>query len=291
MYEQTFSRTNPGCIVFLLDRSDSMKRAWGSSGTTLAQGASRALNKILLDLCVKATKQVGGSARHYFDIGAFGYGACPVAGGEGVEPAFGGPLAGQPLVPIPMLFDNPLAVREDAALASVDAVPGARVPIWIEPVFGYRTPMCQAIATAGAYVFDWAAAHPDSFPPIVINITDGLVTDDPYDGTGLAEWASRLTSIETSDGNALLFNIFLSADGAQEVLFPQTAAGLPEPGPQLFAISSRLPPTMVANARATTGGIADGAKGFVFNAGLATLVAFLEIGTRVAGIGDIATAR
>jgi hypothetical protein len=286
MYEQTFSRTNPGCIVFLLDRSDSMKRDWGGSRGTLAQGAARALNKVLLDLCVKSTKEVGGSARHYFDVGVFGYGACPVAGGEGVESAFGGALAGQPIVPIPQLFDNPLAVIEEQPESSVDAVPGARVPIWVEPVFGYRTPMCQAIAVAGGHVFDWAAAHPHSFPPIVINITDGLVTDDPFDGTGLAEWAGRLTSIGTSDGNALLLNIFLSADGAPEVVFPVTPAGLPQPGPQLFDISSPLPKPMVANARASLVNVPDGARGLVFNAGLATLVKFLEIGTRVADIRD-----
>jgi hypothetical protein len=282
MYQQTFSRTNPGCIVFLLDRSDSMKRVWGPGGT-LAQGAARALNKILLDLCIKSTKEVGGSARHYFDVGVFGYGVCPVAGGEGVESAFGGALSGQAIVPVPRLFDNPLAVAEEP---SVDLVPGARIPIWVEPVHGYRTPMCQAIATAGSHVFDWAAAHPDSFPPIVINITDGLVTDDPFDGANLSEWAGRLTSIETSDGNALLLNIFLSADGAPEVMFPANPAGLPEPGPELFGISSPLPKTMVANARASLVNVPDGARGLVFNAGFATLVKFLEIGTRVAEIRD-----
>jgi hypothetical protein len=278
MYEQTFSRTNPGCIVFLLDRSDSMKHTWQGSGATLAEGAARAVNKILLDLCVKSAKEVGGSARHYFDIGVFGYGACPVAGGEGVES-----VLAQPIVPIPQLFDNPLRVAADQ---SVDAVAGARVPVWVEPVFGYRTPMCQAIATVGEHVFEWAAQHPDSFPPIVINITDGMVTDGPFDGADLAEWASRLTSIETGDGRTLLFNIFLSPTAAPEALFPPVAAGLPDPGPELFAISSLLPKAMVANARGARVDIIDGARGFVFNAGPATLVRFLEIGTRVADVRD-----
>jgi hypothetical protein len=284
VYEQTFSRTHPGCIVFLLDRSDSMKHPWQSSGASLAEGAARAVNKILLDLCVKSAKEVGGSARHYFDIGVFGYGACPTAGGEGVESALLGPaLGGQAIVPIPQLFDNPLRITEDN---SVDAVAGARVPVWIEPVFGYRTPMCQAIATAGEHVFDWATRHPESFPPIIINITDGMVTDSPYDGADLAEWAARLTSIETGDGRALLFNIFLSPTVAPEVLFPVTPAGLPDPGPELFAISSVLPKSMIANARGARVEIDDGARGFVFNAGPATLVKFLEIGTRVADVRD-----
>jgi len=283
VYEQTFSRVNPGCIVFLLDRSDSMKQTWQDSGTTLAQGAAQALNKILLDLCVKSTKEVGGSARHYFDVGVFGYGACPVAGGEGVESALTGALAGQSIVPIPELFDNPLAIREQP---SADDVAMARMPVWVEPVFGYRTPMCQAIAEAGAHVFHWAAEHPHSFPPIVINITDGKVSDSPYDGAPLAEWADRLTAIETSDGATLLLNIFLSPTKAPEVLFPITGAGLPEPGPGLFEISSPLPRPMVVNARAGQIDVDDGARGFVFNAGLPMLARFLEIGTRVADIRD-----
>jgi hypothetical protein len=282
MYDQTFSRKYPGCIVFLLDRSDSMQQVWQGSKGTLAGGAARALNKILLDLCIKSTKEVGGDARHYFDVGVFGYGACPVAGGEGVESALGGALTGQAIVPIPQLFNNPLAVREEP---SVDALSvSARVPVWVEPIHGYRTPMCQAIAVAGGHVFDWASAHPHSFPPIVINITDGLVTDSPYEGVELAEWANRLTTIETSDGPTLLLNIFLSPSTATEVLFPTTAAHLPEPGPALFAISSPLPKAMVANARASLVKVDEGARGFVFNAGLPTLVKFLEIGTRVAEI-------
>ncbi len=285
MYEQTFSRANPGCIVFLLDRSDSMKQPWQSSGGTLAEGAARAVNKILLDLCVKSAKEVGGRARHYFDVGVFGYGACPTAGGEGVEPA----LRGGPIVAIPEVFDSPLRVeplRGGPDEPTIDAVAGSRLPVWVEPVFGYRTPMCQAIATAGEHVYEWAANHPDSFPPIVINITDGMVTDSPFDGADLAAWATRLTSIETRDGGTLLFNIFLSPTIAPEVLFPVTGAGLPAPGPDLFSISSALPASMVANARGARVEIADGARGFVFNAGLATLVWFLEIGTRVAAVRD-----
>jgi hypothetical protein len=283
VYQQTFSRANPGCIVFLLDRSDSMKLEWHGTGLSLAQGAAQALNRILLDLCVKSTKEVGGAARHYFDVGVFGYGARPVLGGEGVESAFGGALAGQALVPIPQLFNNPLAVREER---SVDAMPGSRIPVWVEPMFGYRTPMCQAIAEAGAHVYDWASAHPNSFPPIVINITDGMVTDSPHDGATLPEWAHRLTTIETNDGPALLLNIFLSPTGAAEVLFPTTPHGLPQPGPDLFEISSPLPKPMVANARASLVRVEDGSRGFVFNASLVTLVKFLEIGTRVAEIRD-----
>ncbi len=85
MYQQTFSRTTPGCIMLLVDRSDSMKQQWGNSGLTLAEGAARAINKLLLELCVKSTKEHGGAMRRYFYCGILGYGFCPGTGGEGVE--------------------------------------------------------------------------------------------------------------------------------------------------------------------------------------------------------------
>jgi len=253
-----------------------MSRPWAGN-ETLAQGAAKAINGILLELCLRAQKGQGISY-HYFDIGMFGYGLRPVAGGEGVESAFGGPLTGRSLVPLPELKENPIAVRE---VASPDVgAPAARAPVWVEPIQGHRTPMCEAIAVAGQHVYEWAEAHQESFPPIVINITDGLVTDSPFDGASIDDWAQRLTGIATLDGPALLFNIFLSSEPGG-VMFPATDDGLPSPGPDLFRISSELPAPMVHNAH-TAGMTPDpGARGFAFNADAPMLVRFLEIGTRV----------
>src|SRR5215813_3666458 len=278
MYQQTFSRSTPGCIVFLVDRSDSMHVRWAGSELSLAQGAARAINKILLELCVKSTKEQGGALRCYFYIGVYGYGLSPSTGSEGVESGLPGPLAARGIVPLPELADHPLAVRDEPSLDAM-AVP-SRVPVWIEPYHGYRTPMCEAFATAGAHIYQWATAFPQSFPPIVINITDGMVTDSPYDGADINLWAKRLTTIETGDGPALLFNIFLSPSPGGGVWFPASDAGLPQPGPGLFSISSPMPQPMVDNARSAQIQVEPGARGFVFNADLAMLVKFLEIGTR-----------
>jgi hypothetical protein len=278
MYQQTFSRATPGCIMFLVDRSESMQQQWSGSGLSLAQGAARAINKILLELCVKSTKEQGGALRCYFYVGMVGYGLCPSSGGEGVEVALPATLAARGIVPLPELADHPIAVREEP---SVDAVlSSTRVPAWIDPYAGFRTPMCQAFATAGAYLYDWAQAFPQSFPPILINVTDGAVTDSPYEGADVVTWAQRLTSIGTNDGPALLFNIFLSPHPGAGVWFPPSGANLPAPGPELFSISSPLPPPMVQNARSAQIDVAPGSRGFVFNADLAMLVKFLEIGTR-----------
>lgn len=277
MYEQSISRKRPGCIMFLLDRSDSMSRRWGGSTETLAEGAAKAINGILFELCLRAQKGQG-LVYHYFDIGIVGYGIRPFAGGEGVESAFGGRLKDQALVSIPEIRENPIAIRE---VASPDLGGTARMPVWVEPVHGYRTPMCEAISVAGEYVYQWVQEHPESFPPIVINITDGLVTDDPYDGATLADWAERLTGLGTQDGPSLLFNVFLSTESDRESVFPNSAGGLPEPGPDLFGISSVLPDPVLRNAAKVGLSTVPGARGLAFNVSdSASLVRILEIGTR-----------
>jgi hypothetical protein len=279
VYQQSLSRSTPGCIVFLVDRSESMKRPWGDSGLTLAHGAARAINKILLELCVKSIKEQAGDMRLYFYVGIYGYGYCPGSGTEGVESALPGALARRAIVPLPELADNPLAVREEPSIDSVG--PASKVPVWVEPAHGYRTPMCEAMAVAGEHVYEWSQAFPYSHPAIIINLTDGWVTDSPYQGVDARGWASRLTTISTRDGQALFLNAFLAPGRDPMTAFPATPAGLPDPGPELFAMSSPLPESMIRNAKSAHVDVPPGGRGLVFNADLSTLVTFLEIGTRV----------
>lgn len=278
MYEAQISRTNPGCVVFLLDRSDSMSRPWaGSPGLTLAEGAAQALNRVLYELCLKCVKEPAAPPRRYFDVGVFGYGKSAVADEERVESALGGELSGMPLVSLTELATRPLDVRE--VRHGVDA-PSSRMPIWVEPIHGYRTPMCEAIATVGGHVRDWVSTHALSYPPVVINITDGIVTDSPFQNTTIDQWAERLRSLATSDGSVLFLNVFLSAEKQQPALFPDTDQHLPEPGPLLFSISSPLPSAMVKQAADEGYDVRPGAHGLAFNADLAGLVRFLKIGTQ-----------
>jgi hypothetical protein len=279
MYEAPISRSRPACIVFLVDRSASMAERFGADGElSLAQGAANALNNILFELCLRSQKEPGRPPRHYFDVGVFGYGQSAKARSEAVEPALAGPLQERTIVPIPEVATHPLAIRE---MRRSEDLPLSKMPVWLDPVAGFGTPMCQAIATAGSSLRDWVSAHPDSFPPIVINISDGEVTDSPYRGADLREWAQRLTTLATSDGNVLLFNVFLSSRQAPISFFPADGAHLPRPGGDLFAISSPLPPPMQRQAEASGFRVADGARGLVFNADLASLSSFLVIGTRL----------
>jgi hypothetical protein len=147
--------------------------------------------------------------------------------------------------------------------------------VWVEPVAIGSTPMCEALDLAGTICAEWIEAHPHSFPPVVINMTDGVANDgDP------ARWAERLTELATTDGRLLLFNASISTEAGGTVSFPASPDDLPsDEAKGLFAMSSELPSFMV-DAAATAGhDVIEGARGFVHNADVSSIVSFLRIGT------------
>ena len=137
--------------------------------------------------------------------------------------------------------------------------------------------MCAALDRAGALAHRWIASFPDSFPPLVINLTDGEATDgDPQ------MWATRLRSLSTTDGPVLLFNLSLSSVPATPVLFPTSSAGLPSrEAAALFEMSSLLPEIMLEGAGTLGEPVRLGARGFGCNADLKGIVTFLNIGTSI----------
>lgn len=142
--------------------------------------------------------------------------------------------------------------------------------------------MCEALEMARTAIEDFVKSCPDCFPPIVINITDGVATDgDPE------PIAAALRAIASSDGNVLLFNIHLSELIEKPIKYPISDALLPpnEFAQRLYRMSSPLPPEMIKEARLMEEvEIADGARGFVFNGDLDSVIQFLDIGTRVARV-------
>ena len=137
--------------------------------------------------------------------------------------------------------------------------------------------MVQAIQLAISWVKSWVENHSESFPPIVINITDGESTDgDPL--TSLA----TLQGLSTSDGNVLVWNCHLSESKVHPVSFPYAEHQLPEDryAKMMFSMSSELPEEMIAIAKEEYENVSQGARGYVFNAQLEDLIKLLDIGTR-----------
>jgi hypothetical protein len=271
-YSSEMSRTNPTCLVFLIDQSSSMAEPFGAQPEKpKAEGVADGINRLLQNLILKCAK--GDGIRDYFHVGVVGY------GGRAAW-ALGGKLAGQKLVPISVLANNPLKV--DQRTRKVDDGGGGLVeqkfkfPVWFEAVAGGRTPMCQAITEATGAIAEFIGRFPDAFPPLVINISDGKATD------GNPELqASKLRQLATSDGNVLFFNAQLSSTPARPIEFPSQESQLPDPVASVpFQMSSVLPPKLREAAKSEGFPVDDKTRGFVFNADLVSVIRFLDIGTR-----------
>ncbi|WP_367127954.1 vWA domain-containing protein [Saccharothrix sp. HUAS TT1] len=270
-YTAEISRANPSCFVFLVDQSASMDDPIGGGRERKAAVVADAINRLLAELSVKCAKEEG--VRDYFHIAVIGY-------GHTVGSAFTGPLAGRELVPLSQVADQPARVESrvkkvpDGAGGLVETT--TRFPVWVDPVAHGATPMRRALSLAESLVSDWVSRHPDCFPPIVLNLTDGNSTDgDPAS----AAWAVQ-THV-SADGAALLFNLHVSATNAVPVTFPDTDSALPDAyARSLFDMSSPLPPHMRFYAMQQGVPASDATRGFVYNADITSLVQFLDIGTR-----------
>lgn len=272
-YSAEISRGNPTCFVFLIDQSGSMADVFGGGegNQKKSDGVADAINRMLQNLVIKCAKEEG--IRDFFHIGVIGYGAQ-------VGPAFAGTLAGRPLVPISEVGNSPARVEQrnkkvpDGAGGIIDQP--IRFPVWFEPVANGATPMSQALGEAKTILDNWLSQHPNCFPPIVINITDGEATDG--DPTGAA---SAIRSLKSSDGEVLLFNIHLSPQRGAQIEYPSNSETLPDKfAQQLFQMSSLLPESMLNLAKKESVTATEGSRGFVFNADMVAVIKFLDIGTR-----------
>ncbi|HEY9785064.1 MAG TPA: vWA domain-containing protein [Candidatus Obscuribacterales bacterium] len=273
-YVAEISRANPSCFVFLIDQSGSMQDPFGSTtgNKTKADSLADAINRLLQNLVIKCAKSEG--IRDYYHVGVIGY------GGKGVGPAFSGKLRGKDLVPISEIGNNPARVEErtkrveDGAGGLVEQK--VKFPIWFDPQAEGGTPMCDALHRATSILVNWLTKHPNCFPPIVINISDGESTDgDPFQA------AYDLMTLSSSDGDVLLFNLHLSSSNERPIEYPDTDAILPDDHAKLlFNMSSPLPEYMrkMLSQEGMSGSF--NTRGFVFNADMVSVIRFLDIGTR-----------
>ena len=273
-YSAELSRTNPSCFIFLIDQSSSMMEPFGGQPEkSKAQGVADGINRLLQNLVLKCAKSDG--IRDYFHVGVIGYGGR-------VAWALGGELAGQKLLPLSVLANNPLRVEQRTR--KVDDGAGGLVeqkfkfPVWFESMANGRTPMCQALTEAAQALTGFIQKYPGCYPPLVINISDGKATDGNPEVN-----AAALRNLASSDGNALLFNAHLSSIPARPIEFPSEESELTDLEARLlFRMSSVLPPRLAAAAQTEGFRVADSTRGFVFNADLVAVLRFLDIGTRAA---------
>lgn len=290
-YPPEINRETPGCILFLLDQSGSMADSFGGGEhENKAKGVADAINRTLdtlVDSCTRGQKEGKKLIYDYFHVGVIGYGRNE---SPAVRPAFEGKLASRDLVPISEVAEHILELEEREQMipdgAGYLTPKTVKFPVWFKPVAEDGTPMCKALERAHSILGKWVQSYPKSYPPIVMHLTDGEATDGPSEPSRRVEYlgdlSTQLKGLTTNHGNLLLFSCHMSSVRAPQVMFPSDEALLPDEYSQLlFRMSSVLAPEMVGAAKSAGFQLQNEPRGFVFNANLADVIRFIDIGTRV----------
>jgi hypothetical protein len=262
-YTQQIGTHAPGLLIILIDQSGSMADTYG--GTNKAQFAATAANRCIYEIVLSCTN--GETVKPRCHIAAIGYGATTqiLMGGKASE------------------LDAQIIRQESVRRKVSDGAGGLievdfQMPIWVEPAADGGTPMSDAFDLASDLIEVWSGENPNSFPPIVINITDG----EPNDANRASSAAKRLTSLGTSDGTTLLLNGHIGEGNSAELKLPASDSQLNDSFARLmFGLSSVLPPKMVAAAQNSGFSPATGARGFLMNASAESLIKLLTFGSSV----------
>lgn len=275
-YSKSLSSKNPGLFLFLIDQSTSMADMWGGdTNKSKADQVTDVLNRFLRDLTLRCAKST--EIRSRLSVSVIGY-------GSQVGSAFLGNLAGKSIIDIAEVAKNPARVEQrikkdsDGAGGIIEST--VKFPIWVDSIATGGTPMKEGFQKAIPIIKDWIQKYPDSYPPIVINVTDGEFTS----GSPQQE-VNEIKSLSTNDGNTLIFNIHISSSKTSAILFPsgEESISTDKYAKDLFAFSSVLPDSMFFRAAELYPNTSKNARGFAFNGDLATLVNFLDIGSTVDG--------
>ena len=260
-YNVPIGTPHPGCFVILVDQSYSMSGQWQTG--TKKDVAALIVSGLIYGLGLACDTSEGIKDRCHVSV--IGYGAqveCLIAG------------------MISDVFHSPIATRKETRLIS-DPAGGTveietEVPIWLQPMADNGTPMHTAFEYAAEIAGKWCGEHPNNFPPVVFNITDGAATEP--DLTIYA--AEKVMNIRTEDGNLLVFNVHI-ANSRDEVIFPHSTAPFAgDPFAQfLFGISSVLPESLRRVAKKQGFDSHPDARCMGYNALEDTLIRMLEFGT------------
>ena len=253
--------SNPGCIIILVDQSWSMSEDWQTG--TKAEKASIIVNRAIYDLALKC--QLGTQIRQRCHV-------CVISYGERVDWVVEGMISD--------VYASPVERRKvkksipDGAGGIVEVE--VELPIWLQPRASGNTPMHEAFQRASEIVKRWISDWPDSFPPVVINVTDGEPTHPDLTG----EAARTIMDFKTMDGNILVYNIHIADDGF-EMVFPSNNAQFAD-NPFacfLFSISSTLPEPLFPRAEDHGFSPQLDARCFAYNASEVLTTRIIEFGS------------
>ena len=261
-YNVPIGTPHPGCFVILVDQSYSMSGQWQTG--TKAEVAALIVSGLIYELGLACDTSEGIKDRCHVSV--IGYGAQ-------VECLIDGMISD--------VYNSPIATRKvprllpDGAGGTVEVEGDA--PIWLQPMADNGTPMHTAFEYAAEVAGKWCSEHPNYFPPVVFNITDGAATEP--DLTIAA--AEKAMNIQTEDGNVLVFNVHIAGGRNSQVVFPHNTAPFADDifAKFLFGISSVLPESLRCEAETHGFDPQPDARCLGYNVLEATLIKMLQFGT------------
>jgi hypothetical protein len=282
-YSAEISRQNPTAFIFLIDQSGSMGFSDNSfkyrgHSMSKAEAVAFMVNTYLNEFINRCQKE--NTIKDLFDFCVIGYGSDD----DEANIAWEGSLQNK-------VWVKPSELKLTAEYKTINlqknirgkiSIEPVKVASWINSMAKGRTPMLSAISLATDLVKNWINDdHHDSYPPTIINITDGVATDGEYHE--LIEASEQLKLLGTNNGNVLFLNCHLGSESSFKCTFPETEEELPSDDNAclLYNMSSNMPEvyTLLINKTLNKTGLKS-PKGFAYNADLKTLVNIMDIGTR-----------
>ena len=267
-------------IIIAIDGSISMQEWTMFYNTRMRKMEAAALiaNFAIDELVMRTTR--AGNIRDYYDIAVFRYSE------DGIEPIIASEEDGlvhintlHERVPQPVCY-NIVQDEEDGAQSTIPIA----LHEWVTPQAYGMAPMYEALVHIKDLITKWCndSFNRRSFPPIVINITDGCCSD--AESAELIDIANEIQKTGTKDGATLLVNIHLAneIDSTEYILFPPVCDLFSDdPDSQmLYEMSSILPTEMEHIIKDMVGCNDMGPyKCFARNAAICEILTATDIGT------------
>ena len=237
-YITKVSSQHPTAILFVLDHSESMTRSVDIGDKRydyMSDALAETVNDQIRKLIEKCTDE-DGAIHNRFDIAVIGYGKTAYS-------AWKAPFEGRGFVTVEELSN---AMHE----SSSEVFP------WIDPRDdGKSSKGDLALKMAYEMLKGWMDKQESRYyyPPIVIHITDGDVSNEVK--RDFLIYAERIKSLNTYDGNVLLWNINITRFKQSELLLPagDKLDALMHSSLALYEASSILPDQFADKIRNLTG--------------------------------------
>ena len=293
-YKAKATINNPALLIFLIDQSTSMERILTEDKNHNSYSISRIVkimvDNVLYQILRKNTE--GATFKEKIQIAIIGYGLTVHSAIYEVN---------LEEYPIGVNRIDEVAQKSDPPPSPDELFPRSKLS-WVEERSDGLTPMLAAFEEAKKILEKWIPSHKSSNPPIVVNITDGIPTDDAVyaemfeqgfigdlSKTLLVSKAEEIKKLETDFGNVLIANGHITAEKITEVQYPVSASEVERVDPLaliFFQMSSIIPEpfrTLGNDPESFDMNLKYNAKMLLYNANVASILNFIEFGSTVGG--------